>query len=851
MATDGETRAIRAGKWLVAFIVPASALAIGTLHPQVLVVFALLAAIACGLLWFDAPSRLSTSSRWVLAVLVGLTAYTMFQALPLPAGAVDTIAPANGDIWARALRPLREDGPSLHPITVAPVATHIEALRGLLYVSIFLSTLRIASIENGSSFLERVVIASGCVVALVTLAHPAVHAQRVYGFYAPRDLYGYYGGRLGPLLNANHASAYLNVAALVAVGVGVSTRAPLARGLSLAAAAICGGTAVWVGSRGGMGSLAVGAVVVVAIALLRRKKEQKNSGRNVTLVLVGGALFATAALVGVATSDFAWGELGDHDVSKLSMARNALGLTSLTPLFGFGRGAFETVFPLVSKGTTYVAVTNPENIVAQWSTEWGAPISLAAAGALAWALRPKAVLAGSRASVGAWTAIAATVLHDLVDFHLEVPGVMVLVVTCVAIVVGRRALPRTRTRERDRSQRTMRVAAFSAAALTLVFIGIVLPDSRHTLYDDRADAGRMAADRTLSPDAFRSALRASMLRYPAEPFLALAGASRAQIMGEGSVVPWIGHALERYPRFGRAHLVLARSLAAGRRAQARLEYRLAWENDRGLRDIIAREAPRLVDGYESALEVASDGADGVAMLEHLAETLGERLPATSAQIDAEIVRRSPQSIGVQKRRVASSLSDVANAHPWCSDQSCAGEAIQAAEALVEREPEKCEPRLLLARVRIAAGDKTRALDDLASSIDTVAQRGECLQGLVELAIANGDPRRADAAMDRALRGGCGAPQECVKLYSWAASTEEARGNRVRAISFYKRANELAPESDRYLERAAVLAGEAGLFAEAMELYRQLAARHPEDPKWRARSDELKGKIQSRQFALPK
>lgn len=850
MPSSEDSRAFLAGKWLLAAVVPASAMAIGSLHTPVLVAVAAAAAIACALVWTATPRRTSRASQWVLVAFGILLGATVLQAIPLPAGVARWIAPGTADVWARALSPLHEAGPAWHPVTVAPPATHVEILRGALYGCVFLAALRVAYSEGGASFLERVVVASAVVMALASLAHASVRAQRVFGIYRPRDAYAYYADRLSPLLNPNHLAAYLNVGAFVAAGVAARRRegnGAFPRVLALAAVLLLAGTSVWAGSRGAMGSLVIGALLLGALSLYRRGRMGLR-GAEAGLVVV--ALVAAGALYGLGASDVARAEASDTDTSKLGLALSTLRLVETSPFAGVGRGAFETIFPSVREGTTYFTFLRTENIVTQWVVEWGAPASLLGAAALAMAFRPNVVLHAARPAVGAWAALVATVVHELVDFHLEVPGIVVLVTVVAAIVAGSRAASGER-RERLPSARRLRAVAWTTAAATAVAIVVVLPSSGHALPDERDAAAKSAIDPSVPPSVFRDQIRSMMLRYPAEPYFPLAGAIRAQARGEGSVVPWTAHALERYPRFGRAHLVLARSLAPRNRAQARLEYRLAYENDVGVRENVLKEVSRLVGGFDDAMELVPVGEAGTSMLDHLAETLSPRLPATSAGLDAELQRRSPETPGLLRRRVAAALSDVTHHHPWCEGRRCEADAIAAAKAIVTREPDKCSAHASLARVRIAVGEPKTGLDELAVASDRCGDRAECLKSLVELALEVGDRRRADDTIDRVQRSGCGSPDACVALYTWLAGTLELRGSRVRAAGLYKRAYELAPDKEYLLEHYAQMAEQSGLLTEAIDAYGKLADRHPEESRWAAARDGLKAKQHERAAAFPK
>jgi tetratricopeptide (TPR) repeat protein len=777
----------------------------------------------------------------VLLPFALLAAVTALQIVPLPDGLVSALAPGNSEAWSRSLSPLREAGPEVHPISVAPLATRIELLRLFIYGCTFLASLRVAIEHGGRGFLETLVVGSAVVIALATLGHAAVHADRVFGIYRPREQVGFLAGRVGPLLNPNHVAAYSNVGAFVAAGVALRDRALTMRASAIAAVVLLAGTSVWAGSRGGTGSLLLGAVLVAFLGIYVRMRPRSRSrgGAQVAIVLV--ALLATGAFLGIAFSDVARTDLAGRDVGKIEIARQAFRLVALSPIVGIGRGSFETMFPLVREGTSYFTFVRAENIVAQWIIEWGVPFAVVAFGALAWSLRPMKLFDGERPPIGPWVALVTTVMHDLFDFHLDVPAVAIIASVCLAVVVSRRD-----TNERQSTRRPVRWrvrhVAFAVPIGTVIAALVAIPAVGHSVSAERDAIADGAMDPSKDDAAFRREIRASMLRYPAEPFLPLAGAIRAQRTGEESVIPWIGRALARYPHFGRAHLVLARSLAARHRAQARLEYRLAYFDDVNLRPAVLREIPFIVDDRDSALELVPDGTLGDSMLEALASALTDRLPATVVQLDGELLRRDPEATGPLRRQISAALSDAAHQHVWCQDKAvCVGGARTAADSLVAREGDRCESHVLRARLLVVAGSTADALEGLSREVAKVADRASCLRQLVTMCLEVGDRRRADAALDLTLASGCGTRDECLDLYIWAARTEQARGSYVRALSFYKRAADLAPENDDHLVRVAELATTAGLTAEAIDAYGKLAARHPEEPKWRRRADELRAK----------
>ena len=825
------------GKWLLAIVVLCSALALGSLPGEVLVVMTVLAAVANTLLWMDPLERIPKAARLVLVAMTILVIASLLQIIPLPAAVVRAIAPTNANIWERALSPLREDGPAWHPLSVAPTATLLEVVRGAFYACIFLGGLRIAALEKGERFLERTVIISTTVFALCALAHAATGAEKVFGVYRPRDAWAYNVGRLAPLLNTNHLAAYLNIGACVSISAFVARRT-LPRAITASTTLLLAITSVWVGSRGGMGALVFGVLLSIALTLYIRRRFQSDRAEA---AIVAVCVLASALMIAIATSESTRRELADHGTGKIAVAKNAFELVARAPWLGFGRGAFETVFPLVRRGVGYPTFTHPENIAAQWSIEWGVPIAIVAFLLFAIALRPKTLLRSSRPSAGAWAAIVSAVVSDLVDFHLEVPGVVALLCLCVAMVVGGRA--RSRAVEHGTPRLAVRHGAFAFGGLAIVAALFALPGVAHSLAAERRILSAMAIDPETTKEAFHSTVRASMMRYPGESFTPLMGGVRALLKGDESVIPWVARSLECNPRFGRAHFVLARSLGPRHAAQSRLEYRLAYEYDyEELADAIVADGSRLVEDADTAMELVPFGEIGTRFLELLVPAIATRLPATADALDREILRRSPTSRTALLRRVEAALSDVTNAHPWCDDRDrCLRDALATATELTRAEPAKCASHLLEAKIRIERGEQKDALDALESAIETMNDRSLCQQQLIVLAQTTGDKRRADATLDRLMRGGCGTLAECVELYTWAAGHEEARGNPARAVALYRRVVDIAPEREDIVLRLAALAARLGLNGEAIKAYEIMASRHPEDGQWRKHADELKAK----------
>jgi hypothetical protein len=827
---ESEEARARAGRWLLAASILGSALGLGAIHTPVLCVVAAAATVASALLWFDAePLEPRPAATALVGVALFLVGWTLVQLVPLPIGVLRVIAPENADVWLRCLAPLREEGPTSAPISLDPTATRVEVLRGVTYLVVFVGALRVARRQEGVVFLERVLVASAVAIGAAALLHPALGARKVFGLYEPGETQGFDPHHLAPLLNLNHLAAYLDIGLFVATASLIERRDTLPRPLALAVVLLLTPTVFWTLSRGGAAAMVLGAVLVAGVVFAARRTRRRQLVAPFAAfagALGGGAILLLAAFDETRTK-FARG-----DLAKLDLVASSFGLLRRFGILGVGRGAFESTYPSQRTFPEYWVNTHPENVIAQWTTEWGVPVALLALGAIAWSLRPQTALARSRPPAGAWAALVAIALHNLVDFSSEIPGVMVALAVAGGIVTGGTGGGSSVVRRQGAWSRHPTALAIALGVATLVAILITAPFSRNELYNEQRSFRDHALDRSLSRDRFHALAREAMLRHPAEPYFPFVGAVRAIVARDESVLPWAGRALERSPVYGRVHLLIARSLFAKNPSQARLEYRLACLQDTQL--CYQDELFPLVGGYEDATELVPEGPRGAIVLGRLTDRLRERLPSTVVRLDRDLVAREPTALGPVERAAAAALTDVRNEESWCAGdarRACVAEGISAAQRLRTSVPDRCEGHALLAELRVASGDVDAGFAELDGALDQVVDRSICARRIVGLAQQTGNAARVDAAIERLLKLGCETSSECVDNFLFAASIESRRGRERRAFILTKKAWERVPERDDLLAEVGARAEAQGLHGEALEAYTKLGERHPEDKRW--------------------
>ncbi len=829
-ANGGAWRAA-ASTWLLVVALSGAALAVGTVHTVTLCVVSSVLAVSAILAWWDAdPASMRQPATVLVVTGVVLTAYSALQCLPLPIAWLRVLAPHNADVWSRALAPLHEGGPRWAPISLDPTATRIEVLKGVAYLLAFVTALRVARRRRGGALLGGTLVATGVVLALAALLHPAFGAHKLYGLWEPANDYDRH---LAPFLNPNNLASYINVAFCLSLAALLAPEPRIPRPILASVVLILTATQIWVASRGGVATMLLGAALVVAI--LRAGRMRGRQSVAIASLVASVAIAAGTFMIVLGGSEQASSELIDTDTSKLDFFGETMRMLPSYPIFGVGRGAFGTAFPAFQHIAGYVTFVYPENVVAQWILEWGAPLGALGLAAMAYGLRPNAVLVRSTTAAGAWAAIVAVAVQNLVDLGSEIPGLVLALVLCGAIVVGGSA-GRAPRWSLEKWARAPRAVAMACAVCALFAIAGAATSIGREVDDDRIALQHAASDPHVPRDSMRALAREAMARHPAEPYLPFAGALRAVQAKDDDAMDWIEATLERASVYGPAHLLLARFIAARSPSQARLEYRLAMEQAPELAGVAMTEAPHWIRGYDDAMELVPEGHRGVPVLEGLAQSLQARLPATSVELDEEHARRAPTDAGPALRRAAAAVDNLeaGESAPWCdpaTHEPCLKDALDAARLAMQLAPTTCEAYALRARAQAASGNAVVAVRELSEASDRVTDRVVCLQALAVLAHRAHDETHASEAMARIANAGCAQDAECAGNLAWVAALEEQRGNPQRARVLYKQAYERAPEEDGLLESIARLAASGGLHAEAADDYAQLGRRHPDDARW--------------------
>ncbi len=730
-------------------------LAFGGQHVPVLIVAAVLSVASMLLLSVE-----RTAPPPIAWGLLALALYTVLQVVPLPMRVVEILSPAAASIWSGALHPFREPAPHFVSLSVAPAATLLEVIKWSTYACLAIAVGAVRSLR-GAAFVATIIFGSACLVCGVTLLHGILDAHKIYGLYAVNDL----GERWtrGPLTNGNNLAGYLNLGIFTGAGLWFSDRLGRFRWLAVLGAVVLSAGVLLTGSRGGVLTLGLGAFVFAALAL----RQQRMRGP----LLVGGLLLVMALAVGALAS------LGDErlirnltDTGIRAKAVVWLWATRLFgdfPVFGVGRGGFETAFP-PSRGALVREwsriYTHAENFPVDWLAEWGIPIGLAALVGLGLLLRrlPARALEDPLAA-GMVVAVGTLLVQNLADLGLEIFGVTAAGVAGLVVAgAPARAAPSVWSLRLQKAAVALTVLGTVSA---LLFGAAPAQGERHRL---KAALSRLGKPDGPTPVSFRAELHSAMLRYPGDAYFPLLGALAARL-GADDAMPWLDRALERDPRYGQVHLALADTIHARKRTgQALMHLRLAAHHDLTLDEAVIARALTWTTTMEALARGHPEGAEGSELLGAICERID-----TARQIPCwrEVSRREPKSSSAAANLVEALLDALEAGRSPCDSEraaTCRAEAEQAVKSVKEADI-GWRATYVRARLLAFAGNPVQAATSLVEGCPSTDAAQACLSLGVGIAARARDVPLLKRASERYLTLHCPARQSCAAAHDRVAA----------------------------------------------------------------------------------
>lgn len=732
-------------------------------------------------------------------VMVAALAWTCLQLVPLPAQAVAWLVPESVEAWKAIALLYDESARSWIPLSLDPGATRMEIAKGTAIVAVYLSA-RVFNEAGHRRLVLAAVGASGIGMALVAFGHELADADRVFGLYDPI----YASSRLlAPIMNENQLGGFMVMTFPVLLGLALDAKSGEQRVGWGVGAALCATAGVLSFSRGAIGALILGTAVFLATYARRLDRNQWSALRAkavpiATLVALGVVL-VVVALQGTSLAR----ELGyRHNVTtKFEGAARALPLIANHPIAGVGRGAFSAAF--VDQHGTEKRFFHAENLLVQWTSEWGVPVALLVVGVVIWSLLRGFRVERSAIGLGGLAGLVGVGIQQIADFSLELVGIAVVAAATLGAVADS---PRAHVRLSPRALCILAsVASVAGAALALTMHGgdVVSLEQRvrKALEAERHTEARALVDRGLA-------------LHPSEPMFALSGAELAVRERDPAAARWINVAQSLAPLWSAPHLLAARWLfSIGKTDQALVELRQAESLQPGSARQTICGLLRQTQEPTIALRTAPEGQAGVRLLDRAAQCLPLQ-SAVAIAIDEEARRLDPNAIGATSRQARRLLASgrsadaasllgalpeldvgttkiLAEAHLRSGDVAAAADAIATVLS---------RPRLPSDVLRTAASIYANARDD--GKLDVVASRLRALtagkrDALAEVELFLGRlyeesqrPAHALRSYQSSLRA-----KETREALEAVARTAAAIGNEQRARAAHRRLCRLAGEQD--------------------------------------------------------
>lgn len=782
-----------------------SAQAVGAIHLPIVVAYATLVAISgCLALATSAWSSrdrsrnglpaagLEASARRRIQVGAGLwfalALVCLLQAAPLPLAWIRELAPSQGEVWARALRPFGAPPPELASLSLAPRRTLVEALKMASYGIIFYLSTRLA--RHGMARVAALAFASALAVALVTLAHRALGAERLFGIYTPSDTLA-----VAPLLNPNCRAGYYNLGFFCGLGllfrVGAGPRGVFVGvGLVLLVAEI-----LLCQSRGGSACLALGMLLVPLLRPAAGGEPPSQATREelsrAAQAAIVGAIAAGAASLAIVSRPR--GGFGFEDsLEKLDLFARVVRLVVDHAAWGVGRGAFGSAFSPYQSGAGSVVYEHAENLPLQWAAEWGLPVALLAFAALGWSLWPALSRRSLASPVRRCALIGAAMLcaQNIVDLGLEITAIAALLVYVLGGLVGA-ALGSTTAEPAPR-------LLSLGVVLSALCIGLVVAEGADSPARERERLhASLAASRGAPSEAFWVALRSAVLAYPADPYLPLLGASAA-LAGQKNALPWAARAIECAPNSAPAELALARALQARQATdQALAALRRAIELEPWSAGTAIRLGLEWRLSPERLVRAVPEGPEGAAPLQMLADASP---PGSSERVHwlEAALARDPRSAAIHYRIALELQRDMSLGERGVICRERRSDCLRRATEHAARAADPSSPAaaVLAAQLVELSEGPLAAEEQLAAGCAPFPGDEDCARALVALALKN-QSARLPLWVRVLIAAGCATRERCEATHSRLADQYASIGQWRNAAHHYRQATEEWPTAGNW------------------------------------------------------
>jgi tetratricopeptide (TPR) repeat protein len=541
--------------------------------------------------------------------------------------------------------------------------------------------------------------------------------------------------------------------------------------------------------------LGVGALVFIAVYAARRNSGRGSTLRSRTVPLLAAGFLLTALIAMAVGGDALVRELTyTHNLtSKLEAAGAATPLIASHPIAGVGRGGFSAAF--VGEHGARTRFFHPENLLVQWTSEWGLPIALGLLLVAVWSIARGFRLRRSHAHLGALAGLVAIGVHDLVDFSLEIAGVAVVAAATLGAVADS---------VRVRFELPLRKLCLIISIVSLLSAGLAVSLHQRDVFSLERAVGEALKNEDHAD--VRRLVKAGLALHPAEPILALAGAELAVREGDRSAGRWLNRAQGLAPLWSAPHLLTARWLfSLGKTDQALIEIRESEARQPGSARATICSLMKIREDPAIALRAAPPGTDGAKLLDRAAQCLP--LDSLAAQaIDESARELDPQLVGPAVRQARRALA--------------AGNPLEAIDILSPLSTGDIAAHRVLAEAHMQSGNPEAAAHAIAPVLNRHKAPSDALRTAAAVYMALGDDSqvRSVASLLRGQTGGKAKALADVDFF--LGGLYESHKRYAPALKAYEDSNR-ALESREALRAIARVAETLGNRERALLTYRRL------------------------------
>jgi tetratricopeptide (TPR) repeat protein/O-antigen ligase len=815
---------------VVAVLLLAAPLAIGTVHLWTVLGMLLLAALAFGLLLWRTRRHGNGLKLFPLGlVLLVAAAWTALQLVPLPPGVVAALSPGAGDALetARAGTPLAGDW---QPLSQSAPSTGLELLKLLGGLLVFLVVVNYHTDRHRARRLLKIVAWSGFAVALVGFFTKLFMARAIWGFYPmPRE-----GFFFSTFVNPNHLAGFLLLCAPVALGLAFSAQGRQDRALYGFMGVIMGVAVFMSLSRGGMVAFAAGIGFLTFFAATRRARRLQRTfmvqALAAAVLLVAGYLAYDAVLKELRT-------LGDVAAVREEVkiqSWSALGpMIADHPLAGIGRGAYPIVYPRYKTLSHDATFTHAENETLQFLVDWGLPVGvLVIAGLVGCFLVGLSRARRSYTMGGILAGVFACLLHNQVDFNLETGAVLLVLLALYGVMATTPFSHAGRPPQWTSRLRLPRPAGWALLGLVLAAAaGLPAWVAAHDL--DATTERLLAAKDQPRPaepcdDSPLGAAACEAIAYHPADYLPPLVLGRAHLRaGQPALdraVRWLAAAMLFNPTHAEAHRLAGRALfLAGQREQALLEYRLAARNAPQRRTAIVTEVLRLAGEPGAAIRATPRDAEALLDTARILNTLGRKAAAAdAARLALEHNAGLLDAIDLLARLAL--------------ERGRLVEAAELARRAVEIDPQHDAAWVMRGQVLLRQGRPEEAEEVWQEGWRTVPDSTRIAYRLVSLYLSQRRYQEAESAASRIETFAPPNDRAQARLLFLGGRIKEARQLFFDARQLYRRAVDLQPGNLAYLYRLGRLEEKVGAYDAAERIYEKLLEQ-------RFRREEMRERIE--------